>query len=96
MSRGTGGRMSALTLPIDSSASAKFLGFRGRTPLFSVAAGRVLVTFTLPERLSAGDVEFARRLAEQAAAYATEVERLYRGGGGLARRSGRSSERGAA
>jgi hypothetical protein len=34
---------------------------------------------TLPERLRAEDVEFARRLAEQSAAYAVEVERRYRG-----------------
>ncbi|MFC9976847.1 hypothetical protein ACFVH6_38700 [Spirillospora sp. NPDC127200] len=72
--------MSTLTLPIDANASAKFLGFGGRTPLFSMSAGRVLVTLTLPERLSAGDVEFARSLAEQTAAYAVEVERLYRSG----------------
>ncbi|MEO3825253.1 hypothetical protein [Actinomadura sp. B10D3] len=84
-----GGRMSALSLPIDASASVEFKPFRARTPLFTVKAGRVLVTLTLPERVSAGDVEFARGLAEQAAAYAVEVERLYRSG----RRpsSGRSS-----
>jgi hypothetical protein len=40
----------------------------------------VLVTLTLSERLGPGDVEFARGLAEQAAAYAVEVERLYRSG----------------
>ncbi|WP_433466829.1 hypothetical protein [Spirillospora sp. CA-128828] len=89
-----GGRMSALSLPIDASASVKFKPFRGRTPLFTVSAGRVLVTLTLPERVNAGDVEFARGLAEQAAAYAVEVERLYRSG----RRpsSGRSSGKGVA
>jgi hypothetical protein len=75
-----GGRMSALSLPIDGAASTEFKAFRARTPLFTVSAGRVLVTLTLPERLNAGDVEFARRLAEQAAAYAVEVERLYRSG----------------
>ena len=75
-----GGRMSALSLPIDGAASSEFRSFRARTPLFTVSAGRVLVTLTLPERLNAGDVEFARRLAEQAAAYAVEVERLYRFG----------------
>ncbi|WP_329518937.1 hypothetical protein [Spirillospora sp. NBC_01491] len=74
------GRVSALSLPIDGGAAAEFKYFRARTPLFTVSAGRVLVTLTLPERLSAGDVEFARGLAEQAAAYAVEVERLYRSG----------------
>ncbi|URM95289.1 hypothetical protein LUW76_13730 [Actinomadura madurae] len=84
-----GGRMSALSLPVDTSASVEFKPFRARTPLFTVMAGRVLVTLTLPEQVNAGDVEFARGLAEQAAAYAVEVERLYRSG----RRpsSGRSS-----
>ncbi|MFD0900574.1 hypothetical protein [Actinomadura sediminis] len=88
-----GGRVSALSLPVGSSASTEYRAFRGRTPLFTVSAGRVLVTLALPERLSAGDVEFARRLAEQAAAYATEVERLYRSG---RRPSGRSSDAGRA
>ncbi|TDC47704.1 hypothetical protein E1281_25870 [Actinomadura sp. KC345] len=84
-----GGRMSALSLPIDGAASTEFRAFRARTPLFTVSAGRVLVTLTLPERLRAEDVEFARGLAEQAAAYAVEVERLYRSGRGSS--SGRSS-----
>ena len=75
-----GGRMSALSLPIDAGASVEFKPFRARTPLFTVSAGRVLVTLTLPERVSAGDVEFARGLASQATAYAVEVERLYRSG----------------
>ncbi|TDC82064.1 hypothetical protein [Actinomadura sp. 7K507] len=83
-----GGRMSALSLPIDGAASTEFRAFRARTPLFTVSAGRVLVTLTLPERLNSSDVEFARGLAEQAAAYAVEVERLYRSGRSS---SGRSS-----
>ena len=91
-----GGRMSALSLPVDAGAAAEFRSFRARTPLFTVAAGRVLVTLTLPERLGSSDVEFARRLAEQAAAYATEVERLYRCGGRPSGQSGRSSGRGRA
>jgi hypothetical protein len=40
----------------------------------------VLVSLTLPERLRADHVAFARSLAEQAAAYAAEVERIYRNG----------------
>jgi hypothetical protein len=87
------GRMSALSLPVDGSASVEFKQFRARTPLFTVKAGRVLVTLTLPERVGTGDVEFARGLAEQAAAYAVEVERLFRSGGrpSSTRSSGRSS-----
>ncbi|MFE9103694.1 hypothetical protein [Actinomadura geliboluensis] len=91
-----GGRMSALSLPIDGAASTEFRAFRARTPLFTVSAGRVLVTLTLPERLNAGDVEFARRLAEQAAAYAVEVERLYRSGRRPSSSSVRSPGKGAA
>ncbi|MGK5551697.1 hypothetical protein ACSNOI_08785 [Actinomadura kijaniata] len=74
------GRMSALTLPVNAKATAKFLPYRSRTPLFSLTAGGVMVTLTMPERLSAAEVEFARVLAAQAAAYAVEVERLYRSG----------------
>ncbi|WP_026412718.1 hypothetical protein [Actinomadura oligospora] len=75
------GRMSALTLPVDTGTTSEFKAFRARTPLFSIVAGRVLVTLTLPERLRPEDVEFARTLAEQAQRYAIEVERLYRSGG---------------
>ena len=74
------GRMSALSLPVGTDATSEFKPFRSRTPLFTVSAGRVLVTLTLPERVGAGEVEFARRLAGQATAYAVEVERLYRSG----------------
>lgn len=74
-----GGRMSALSLPIDGRSQVEYRPFTARTPLLSVVAGRTLVTLTLPEHLRAEDVEFARRLAEQAAAYAAEVERMFRG-----------------
>jgi hypothetical protein len=91
------GRMSALSLPIDQTATSEFRAFRARTPLFTISAGRVLVTLTLPVRLRPRDVEFARGLAEQAAAYAAEVERLYRcGPRPSARVSGPSSGRGRA
>ncbi|MEV4251654.1 hypothetical protein AB0J52_00650 [Spirillospora sp. NPDC049652] len=73
--------MSAMTLPVDAGATSEFRTFRARTPLFSIIAGRVLVTLTLPERLRPEDVEFARTLAEQAHAYATEVERAYKASG---------------
>jgi hypothetical protein len=79
-------RMSALSLPIDQNATSEFKSFSARTPLFTVSAGRVLVTLTLPEHLRAADVEFARGLAEQAAAYAVEVERLFRSGGRSSRK----------
>ncbi|MBX6769842.1 MAG: hypothetical protein IRY90_22255, partial [Actinomadura rubrobrunea] len=43
-----GGRVSALSLPIDARATSEFRAFRARKPLFTVAAGQVLVTLTLP------------------------------------------------
>jgi hypothetical protein len=80
-----GGRMSALSLPIGSHSGAEFRAYARRTPVFTFSAGRVLVSLTLPERLRAEHVQFARSLAEQAAAYAIEVERLYRNGGTVGR-----------
>ena len=38
-----------------------------------------LVSFTLPEQIEAGHVDFARQLAAKAWAYAVAVERRYRG-----------------
>ncbi|MCO6004491.1 hypothetical protein NE236_05810 [Actinoallomurus purpureus] len=74
-------RTSALSLPVEPRSRAVFQSYACRTPLFTLTTGGVLVSLTLPERLSAAHVEFARGLAEQAAAYAIEVERLYRNGG---------------
>jgi hypothetical protein len=79
------GRMSALSLPIEGRSGAEFRAYARRTPVFTFNAGRVLVSLTLPERLRAEHVQFARMLAEQAAAYAIEVERLYRNGGAARR-----------
>jgi hypothetical protein len=73
------GRVSALTLPVEATAGAEFRGYAGRTPVFTVNAGQVMVSLTLPERLRTEHVQFARSLAEQATAYAVEVERLFRG-----------------
>jgi hypothetical protein len=73
-------RMSALSLPIEQRSGAEFRAYARRTPVFTLNAGQVLVSLTLPERLRAEHVEFARALAEQAAAYAAEVERMYRNG----------------
>ena len=75
------GRMSALSLPIESRSGAEYRAYARRTPVFTLSAGRVLVSLTLPERVRPEHVQFARMLAEQAAAYAIEVERLYRNGG---------------
>ena len=74
-------RIPALALPVDPGAGVSFLGYENRTPLLTIATGRpaLLVTLTLPERLEAGHVDFARQLAAKAFAYAVAVERRYRG-----------------
>jgi hypothetical protein len=80
------GWMSALSLPIEPRSGAEFRAYIRRTPVFTLTAGRVLVSLTLPERLRPEHVEFARVLAEQAGAYAAEVERLYRNGRAVGKR----------
>ena len=74
-------RVTALTLPVDPRSAVAFESCRDRTPLLTIMATRpaLLVTLTLPEHLEAGHVEFARQLARQAARYAAEVERSWRG-----------------
>jgi len=74
-------RVPALALPVDPGAGVSFLGYEHRTPLLTITTGRsaLLVTLTLPERLEAGHVDFARQLAAKAWAYAVAVERQYRG-----------------
>jgi hypothetical protein len=73
-------RVPALAVPVDSRAAVTFLGYANRSPLLAITTGRaLLVTLTLPDRLEAGHVEFARQLACRSMAYAVEVERRYRG-----------------
>jgi len=74
-------RVTALTLPVDPRSAVAFESYRDRTPLLTIMATRpaLLVTLTLPEHLEAGHVRFARELAAQAARYAAEVERSWRG-----------------
>ena len=74
-------RVPALALPVDTRSGVSFRDYPNRTPLLSIATARppLLVTLTLPERLEAGHVEFARQLACHALAYAVAVERRYRG-----------------
>jgi hypothetical protein len=77
----TGRRVPAIAVPVDAKAGVCFRGYAHRTPLLTITTGRtpLLVTFTLPEQLEAGHVEFARQLAAKAWAYAVAVERRYRG-----------------
>ena len=74
-------RVPAMAVPVDPRSVVSLLGYANRSPLLTIATGRpgLLVTLTLPERLEAGHVEFARQLAVRAMAYAVEVERRYRG-----------------
>ena len=74
-------RVPAVAVPVDSGAVVDFLGYANRTPLLTIATARpaLLVTLTLPERIEAGHVDFARQLAAKAWAYAVAVERQYRG-----------------
>ena len=77
----TARRVPALALPVDARSGVSFRDYPNRTPLRSIATARpaLQVTFTLPARLEAGHVDFARQLAAQAWAYAVAVERRYRG-----------------
>jgi hypothetical protein len=74
-------RVPALAVPVDARSAVEFLAYPNRSPLLAITTGRpaLLVTLTLPERLEAGHVEFARQLACRAMAYAVVVERRYRG-----------------
>ena len=68
-----------LCLRVGSRHQVAFVPFPARAPLFTIGAAGTLVSFTLPEHLDAGHVDFARQLAAQAWAYAVAVERRYRG-----------------
>jgi hypothetical protein len=74
-------RVTTVTMPIDVRSAVAFESYRDRTPLLIIMAPRpaLLVTLTLPEHVEAGHVRFARDLARQAARYAIEVERSWRG-----------------
>ena len=81
-------RVPALAVPVDARSAVTFLGYPNRSPLLAISTGRaLLVTLTLPDRLEAGHVEFARQLACRAMAYAVEVERRAAGPGPAARRT---------
>ena len=79
-------RATSLCVPVDARSGAELRCYPQRAPLLTIRAGRpsLLVTLTVPERVEAGHVEFARQLAQSATAYAVEVERRFRGLPGLA------------
>ena len=80
-------RATSLCVPVDAKSGAELRCYPQRAPLLTIWAGRpaLLVTLSVPERVEAGHVAFARQLAKSAAAYAVEVERRFRGLPRLAR-----------
>ena len=74
-------RATSLCVPVDARSGAELHRYPERAPLLTIRAGRpaLLVTLTVPERVEAGHVAFARQLAQSATAYAVEVERRFRG-----------------
>ena len=74
-------RATSLCVPVDARSGAELQCYPQRSPLLTIRAGKpaLLVTLTVPERIEAGHVEFARQLAQSATAYAVEVERRFRG-----------------
>jgi hypothetical protein len=74
-------RATSLCVPVDARSGAELRCYPQRAPLLTIRAGSpaLLVTLTVPERVEAGHVAFARQLAQSATAYAVEVERRFRG-----------------
>jgi hypothetical protein len=68
-----------LCLRVGARHEVAFVPFPARAPMFTIGAAGTLVSFTLPDHLEAGHVDFARQLAAKAWAYAVAVERRYRG-----------------
>ena len=68
-----------LRLRVGSRHEVAFVPFPARAPMFVIGAAGTVVSFTLPEQIEAGHVDFARQLAAKAWAYSVAVERRYRG-----------------
>ena len=68
-----------LRLRVGSRHKVAFVPFPAHAPMFVIGAAGTLVSFTLPEHLEAGHVDFARQLAAKAWAFSVAVERRYRG-----------------
>ena len=66
-------------LRVGSRHTVAFVPFPAKAPMFVIGAAGTVVSFTLPEQIEAGHVDFARQLAAKAWAYAVAVERRYRG-----------------
>jgi hypothetical protein len=72
-------RPAQLCLPVGTRHWVEHRSYPRRAPVLAIGTGQTVITLTLPEVLAPGHVAFARHLAAQAAAYAVEVERRYRG-----------------
>jgi hypothetical protein len=74
-------RTTSVCLPVSNRSAVEFRRYDSRTPILTIRAGypAALVSLTLPDRVEEGHVQFARQLAQQAARYAMEVERAWRG-----------------
>jgi hypothetical protein len=74
-------RATSLCVPVNARSAVEVLAYPNRAPLLTIHVGRpaLLVTFTVPNQIEAGHVEFAWRLATAATAYAFEVDRRYLG-----------------
>ena len=68
-----------LRLRVGSRHEVAFVSFPARAPMFVIGAAGTVVSFTLPEQIEAGHVDFARQLVAKAWAYSVAVERRYRG-----------------
>jgi hypothetical protein len=74
-------RATSLWVPVDTRSAVEVLAYTNRAPLLTIRAGRpaLLVTFTVPDQIADGHVEFAWRLADSARAYAVEINRRHLG-----------------
>ena len=66
-------------LRVGSRHQVAFVPFPAKAPMFVIGAAGTVVSFTLPEQIEAGHVDFARQLAAKTWAYSVAVERRYRG-----------------
>lgn len=77
--RSAGDSMARVSVHVGSDWFIHLSAYEARTPILDVDAGDVAVSFTLVSREPVTDsaLEFARRLARSAAAFAAEVERIH-------------------
>jgi hypothetical protein len=74
-------KVTDVTVPVNGRSAVGFICSKTHTPQFTITtvSPALVVTLTLPERIDASDVRFARDLAATAALYAQAVERAQGG-----------------